>query len=79
MYRLNSMGEYADQVGGVFYWDDYEAIPYNHWKRDCKWLVLILLGENHGAFIPVDALTPREACMRAINEYKNIQEEIEDE
>ena len=58
--------EYMDEVGGVFHFGPFEAIPYNHWKKDFEWLVLIMEEKEFCAFVPVKALTAREACQEAV-------------
>lgn len=66
---FRGLQKYADEVGGVFTFDEIEAIPYNHWKKDCEWLVFLVDGDE-GAFIPVTALTARQACEWAVFKYK---------
>lgn len=59
---------FADETGGVFTFDEIEAIPYNHWKKDYEWIVFII-DEDEGAFISVNALTAKEACETALFKY----------
>ena len=70
MDEIPSIAKYADKIGGVFHFEDIELIPYNHWKKDMEWLVMIVLGNDLGAFIPVRAYTAREAALKAIANYQ---------
>jgi hypothetical protein len=75
-YEINN---YADEVGGVYQIDEFEIIPYNHWKKDNEWIVLVLSMElpQHGSFIPVQAYTAREAAQIALNKYQNWRTDYE--
>jgi len=79
MNSLNDMVKYAEELGGVFNFDELEAIPYNHWKKDFEWLVFIMDYPGHAAWITVTALTPREACQEAIKKYTETIIEEEDD
>ena len=79
MHSVSLMSSYLDEVGGFFSEENIEAIPYNHWKKDNEWLVLVLEAPIYGAFIPVTALTAREAVCQAIAEFKIIKEKDSDE
>ena len=74
MNSVRNLEKYAEETGGIFSFDDLEAIPYNHWKKDCEWLVLIIDVSELGAFVPVTALTAREACIIAISHYTYMKE-----
>ena len=69
-----NLEKYAEEIGGVFSIDDIEAIPYNHWRQDCQWMVLVVEPNLSSAFVPVEALTPREACTLAIKHYLHFKE-----
>ena len=71
--------EYLFEIEGIFYWGDWQIIPYNHWKNDCEWLVVIPDSETSAVFVTVTALNPKEACVLAMIQYKNVLEDIEDE
>lgn len=76
MHQIKSPEEYAEEVGGIFSSGDLEAIPFNHWKKDCEWIILVLdLTDSSNAFIPVQALTAREACDLAFSQYNHYLEE----
>lgn len=77
MNEADGVNSYADQVGGVFDFGPIEAIPYNHWKRDMEWIVLIFGDKTEASIIEVRAHTPREAVMRAIRKYRLMEEEYE--
>jgi len=62
------MEKYAEEVGGVFSFEEFDAIPYNHWKQDCDWNVIVLEGDE-ALFYLVEALTAREACTIAIKQH----------
>lgn len=47
-----------------------DAVPYNHWKKDCAWNVMVCDQDDRKAFISVSALTPEEAVRLAIIKYK---------
>lgn len=66
------------EIGGVFHYGNLEAVPYNHWKQDCKWLVLLIDPPDIGAFISVTALTAREACQAAFLQYNTTLEDDDD-
>ncbi len=73
MSGIESLTNYAEEVGGIFRFDDMQVVPYNHWRKDCEWIVLIIEGPSESAaVIPVKALTAKEACSLAINLYTNI-------
>lgn len=67
------MNEYANEVGGIYHIGDFEVIPYNHWKKDMEWMVLVLEREEYqyGSFIPVRAHSVREAVQLALKLYTN--------
>lgn len=77
MNDADGVNSYADQVGGVFDLGPLEAIPYNHWKRDMEWIVILFDKADKAAIIEVRAYTPREAVMRAIRKYRLMEEEDE--
>ena len=66
--------EYADQVGGVFNFDKTEVIPFNHWKRDMEWLVMIIPFLKIGVSITVKAYSASEAAQKAYEIY--LKEEV---
>jgi len=74
---LDGVQRYADQVGGVFDLGPLEAIPYNHWKRDMEWIVLLFGDKDEASIIEVRAYTAREAVMRAVRKYRLMEEENE--
>jgi len=78
MRKIEEFAGYLDEVGGVYSEGPIEALPYNHWKLDMEWLVLVINPPKNGAFIPVTAYTAREAACKAINEFKYIEEEDND-
>lgn len=79
MPHIDRHEEYAEEVGGVFSCEDLEAIPFNHWKKDCEWLILLLdLADDTTFFIPVRARTAREACAVAFHNYSYHLEEEDD-
>ena len=77
--QLDKMDKYAEDIGGVFSEGDFEAIPYNHWKQDCEWIVIVLAPEDFVAFVPVSALNPREACSIAIQTYLGTYDDKKEE
>lgn len=74
MKIVKHMIEYSEETGGIYSSGNIEAIPYNHWRKDYEWLVMILDPPEHAAFIPVEALTAREACTQAIYKYSYIKD-----
>lgn len=60
---------YAEAVGGVVSDGEIEAIPFNHWKQDCEWMVMIIEGRHSLVFIPSTGRTVREAVYNAIDLY----------
>lgn len=76
MHNDRSLVNYAEEIGGVFSQGDIEAIPFNHWKLDCEWLVLVI-DNPYGAFVSVEALTAKEACTQAIYKYNNLRDDNE--
>jgi len=74
MNSIKKMEEYADETGGVFSFGEIEAIPYNHWKQECEWMVLVIDPPANGAFIPVSALTAKDACTLAIYHYGEMRD-----
>lgn len=78
MQSIKFMAHYAESIGGIFTDGEIEAIPYNHWKRDMEWMVLVVESPKYGAFIPVEAYTAREAALKAIEEFIILKED-EDE
>lgn len=78
MIRGETLKDYSEEVGGVFSQEEIEAIPYNHWKKDCEWMVLVSKAERH-LFVPVSALTAREACDIAIQFFKLLEDPDDDE
>lgn len=75
MLKFDDLRDLADDIGGVFHSEDYEVLPFNHWKKDNTWMVMILPPHNVAAFIPVEALTARSAAISALELYKYIKEE----
>ena len=70
MDQIRNLAEYSEEVGGVFIYENIEAIPFNHWKKDCEWLILITdLTDSQVYFVPIRALTAKEACAQAIHKY----------
>lgn len=69
MKNPDGIEEYIEEVGGIYYIHDMQAIPYNHWKRDCEWIVLLFDKQKSVSFIQVCALTAREACEIAIYKF----------
>lgn len=63
---------YANDIGGVHNFEDIEAIPYNHWKKDCEWVVLLILPKQ-AMFIPVKARTAKDACEQAVLKYREAE------
>lgn len=69
--------QYGDEVGGVFSVDDLEIIPFNHWKKDMEWLVLIVDSPREGCFIAVNAYTVQEAVVVALQRYNQSGDDYE--
>ncbi len=70
---------YESKARGVFYYEDIEAVPFNHWKQDCEWLILLIdLSDSVSYFIPITALTAAEACSKAIDQFYQSWEENND-
>lgn len=61
---------YAAQIGGKYAQDNIQAIPYNHWKQDCEWLVLVLDPDSVSMFIPVCARDAEKAVDIAIKRFR---------
>ena len=79
MKQSRNLESYAEEVGGVYSFDEFEAIPFNHWKKDYEWLIFVTdLGLSKVYFVPVRALTAREACAEAIFRIKDNQEDDDD-
>ena len=79
MNSIKNMKKYAQEMGAVFSYGEVVAIPYNHWKKDYEWLVFIMADHFRGAFVPVYALTPEEACNIAIKTFSFNQKEEEND
>lgn len=77
MNNADGFNSYAEKVGGVFDLGPFEAIPYNHWKKDMEWMVILFNKNDDAALIEVRAHTPREAVQRAIRKYNLLEEEYE--
>lgn len=79
MNQIRNLEDYADEVGGIYSYDEFEAIPFNHWKKDCEWIIFLTdLSISKVYFIPVRALTAREACEEAISIVNYNQEDDDD-
>lgn len=79
MYNSKKEEENLVEIDGAFYWGEWQLIPFNHWKNDCEWLVVVPEGATSAVFITVTALSPQEACLLATIQYKNAKEEMCDE
>lgn len=55
-------------------YSDIDVIPYNHWVKDCEWIVFVRKRGTLGIFIPVHASIASEACKIAISQYKYLEE-----
>lgn len=77
MDLTQKMVEYSEETGGLFSAGNIEAIPYNHWRKDFEWLVMVIEPLSGGAFVTVEALTAREACTTAIYKYLTMKENDE--
>ena len=66
--------EYVNELGGVFEVDGCEAVPFNHWKKDMEWAVLILSRRlpYRGGFFCARATTAREAVFIAMEKFHNL-------
>jgi hypothetical protein len=74
---ISNLEEYAEDMGGIFHFGDVEAIPYNHWRKDYEWLVFVMQLPFYSAFVPVKALTAREACETAVLKFSFWKEDDE--
>lgn len=65
MNKINYINEELEEHEGVFYFENISAEPFNHFKFDKNWLVLV---ESVGlrAIIEIDAKMPEEAALKAI-------------
>lgn len=66
-----------EEHGGFYHFENLEVLPYNHWRKDFAWVVVVIDRPAQIAFIPVNALTPREACSKAVALYLDKEEEDE--
>jgi len=73
MKTIGDVISYTDKVGGIYHDGNLEAIPYNHWRKDCEWLVLVIKDSKAVRFIPITAITSKDAAMTAI--YKFVTED----
>ncbi len=79
MNQIRNLSEYAEEVGGAFTYEEIEAIPFNHWKKDCEWIIFLTdLSVSSVYFIPVRARTAEEACAEAVYQFYQSTEDKDD-
>lgn len=60
----------CEELAGTFYRGDIEITPYNHWKSDCEWMVMIVhLKKWQCVFLHIEARTTEEAISQALDKY----------
>lgn len=55
---------------------DYLIVPYNHWKRDTEWLLLISRSGSYPMYIHVEAVKLDEAIVQAIEKAEQYAQEM---
>lgn len=70
--KINKLVRYFDQLGGVFTCEEYEVLPYNHWRKDNEWLVLICHKDECIIWF-INALSARDAAFESLQEYLEMQ------
>lgn len=74
MLDYDDLRDLVDEMGGVYHRDGYDVLPFNHWKKDDLWMVLVLPPSNLPAFLPVRSLTSKDAALEALEFYHYIKE-----
>lgn len=59
---LEAMEEMLDPCAAL---RDIIAVPFNHWKKDCEWMVVIII-DGKSMMLWLEANTPEEASRKAI-------------
>ena len=60
---------------GTFYGaDGIKVIPYNHWKKDTEWSVMVLDSEGPLEIFQISARTHEEAILKALEYFYDLEE-----
>lgn len=79
MDPIKSLEEYCEEIGCGVSFDELAAFPFNHWKQDCEWLVLLINYEQKiSTIVPVRARTAEKACVAAVEKYNELVEEYDE-